>query len=259
MRAGYADEDGERTLNPFGKSRPPRRGFGNSQGGDIESGLGRIRSEGEALGSEERKRRSHFDGNNVPHSSTMPAQNQQAGTSSAGTANNMDSIDKVVDGSRVNEHSQESQAGTSDTYVAEHPYPEDPISKPRKRRFHGLLDKAHKDHHGEEQVQKSETQTRKPKKTYSLWSQIRYTILNSWINVLIIAAPIGIALNFTTVNPVVVFVVNFIAIIPLAAMLSYATEEISLRTGETIGGLLNASFGYSSLFTSSMLLLIVHL
>jgi Ca2+:H+ antiporter len=30
---------------------------------------------------------------------------------------------------------------------------------------------------------------------------------------------------------------------PLAAMLSYATEEIALRTGETLGGLLNATFG----------------
>lgn len=38
--------------------------------------------------------------------------------------------------------------------------------------------------------------------------------------------------------------VNFIAIIPLAGMLSYATEEIALRTGEVLGGLLNASFGY---------------
>ena len=36
---------------------------------------------------------------------------------------------------------------------------------------------------------------------------------------------------------------KIIAIIPLAAMLSYATEEIAYRTGETIGGLLNASFG----------------
>lgn len=46
----------------------------------------------------------------------------------------------------------------------------------------------------------------------------------------------------------VVFVVNFIAIIPLAGMLSYATEEIALRTGEVMGGLLNASFGYAFLF-----------
>lgn len=40
-----------------------------------------------------------------------------------------------------------------------------------------------------------------------------------------------------------VFVVNFIAIIPLAGTLSYATEEIALRTGEVLGGLLNATFG----------------
>ena len=50
-------------------------------------------------------------------------------------------------------------------------------------------------------------------------------------------------MNFANVAPVVVFVTNFIAIVPLAAMLSYATEEIALRTGETIGGLLNATFG----------------
>ncbi|KAF9887018.1 hypothetical protein FE257_010634 [Aspergillus nanangensis] len=52
-----------------------------------------------------------------------------------------------------------------------------------------------------------------------------------------------VACNYAHVDPVAVFVVNFIAIIPLAAMLSYATEEIALRTGDTIGGLLNASFG----------------
>jgi Ca2+:H+ antiporter len=98
---------------------------------------------------------------------------------------------------------------------------------------------------------------KKPKKVFTPMSQIRATILNSWINVLLIAcgyhysvvsnltflAPVGIALYYAHVKPVAVFVVNFIAIIPLAAMLSYATEEIAYRTGETIGGLLNASFG----------------
>lgn len=67
--------------------------------------------------------------------------------------------------------------------------------------------------------------------------------MNSWINVLLVAVPVGIALKFAGVSAIIVFVVNFIAIIPLAAMLSYATEEIALRTGETIGGLLNATFG----------------
>lgn len=36
---------------------------------------------------------------------------------------------------------------------------------------------------------------------------------------------------------------NFIAIIPLAQLLSTGTEEIALYSGEVIGGLLNASFG----------------
>lgn len=83
-----------------------------------------------------------------------------------------------------------------------------------------------------------------PKEPFTVANQIQRTLLNSWINVLLVAAPVGIALNYIhSVNRIAVFVVNFIAIIPLAAMLSFATEEIALRTGETLGGLLNASFG----------------
>lgn len=84
-----------------------------------------------------------------------------------------------------------------------------------------------------------------PKTPFTVGNQLQRTFLSSWINVLIFAAPVGIALHFGNV-PVpawVLFLVNFIAIIPLAAMLSFATEEIALRTGETIGGLLNATFG----------------
>lgn len=77
----------------------------------------------------------------------------------------------------------------------------------------------------------------------SFESQIRATLFDSWINVLLVAAPVGIALHAVKANPIAIFVTNFIAIIPLAAMLSYATEEIAMRCGATIGGLLNASFG----------------
>jgi Ca2+:H+ antiporter len=84
----------------------------------------------------------------------------------------------------------------------------------------------------------------RPKEPFTVGNQIRRTLLNSWINVLLLAAPVGIALNYVpNVSKVVVFVVNFIAIIPLAALLSFATEEIALRVGETLGGLLNATFG----------------
>lgn len=56
--------------------------------------------------------------------------------------------------------------------------------------------------------------------------QLKATIFNSWINILILAAPVGseysiflpgradnaVALAYVNVNPVAVFVINFIAI-----------------------------------------------
>ncbi len=85
-----------------------------------------------------------------------------------------------------------------------------------------------------------------PRHPFTVANQLQRTFLNSWINILLVAAPVGIGLHFTKVTPIVIFVVNFVAIIPLAAMLSFATEEIALRTGETLGGLLNATFGCAS-------------
>ncbi|KAF5659303.1 ca2+:h+ antiporter [Fusarium heterosporum] len=83
-----------------------------------------------------------------------------------------------------------------------------------------------------------------PKEPFTVRNQLQRTFLNSYINILLIAAPVGIALNYIhSVNRIAVFVVNFIAIIPLAAILSFATEEIALRTGEVLGGLINATFG----------------
>ncbi|KAK0356110.1 hypothetical protein LTR02_011634 [Friedmanniomyces endolithicus] len=96
-----------------------------------------------------------------------------------------------------------------------------------------------------EDVQRTETSESKGKKfkhkpTFvSMFKAVFY----SWINILLVAVPVGIALEYTKVNRVVVFVINFIAIIPLAAMLSYSTEELAMYIGETLGGLLNATFG----------------
>ncbi|KMP00605.1 vacuolar calcium ion transporter /H(+) exchanger [Coccidioides immitis RMSCC 3703] len=81
------------------------------------------------------------------------------------------------------------------------------------------------------------------KQKYTFVGQLRATLFNSWINVLLLAVPVGIILHYIHVDPIAVFVVNFVAIIPLAALLGYGTEEIAMRTGETVGGLLNATFG----------------
>ncbi|KAH6676645.1 Sodium/calcium exchanger protein-domain-containing protein [Halenospora varia] len=81
------------------------------------------------------------------------------------------------------------------------------------------------------------------KEPFTFRNQISRTVFNSWVNILLLAAPAGIALNYAHVNGKIIFVVNFIAIIPLAGMLSFATEEIALHLGESLGGLLNATFG----------------
>ncbi|KAK0620336.1 Sodium/calcium exchanger protein-domain-containing protein [Immersiella caudata] len=97
---------------------------------------------------------------------------------------------------------------------------------------------------GKEKKQRTFFKHIEPKEPFTVRNQIQRTLFGSWINILLIAAPAGIAINYVHfVSRVAVFVVNFIAIVPLAAMLSFATEEIALRTGETLGGLLNATFG----------------
>lgn len=77
---------------------------------------------------------------------------------------------------------------------------------------------------------------------------IRHGLLSivraTWLNVLLIVLPFGWASHFVW-SPTVTFILNFIAIVPLAKLLGYATEDLALRTGEVLGGLLNATFGNS--------------
>lgn len=89
-----------------------------------------------------------------------------------------------------------------------------------------------------------ETASQKKKKALPPMGQQLKTIFASWVNILLIAIPAGFAVNYAGVDGRVVFAVNFIAIIPLAGLLGLATEEIALEFNETIGGLINATFGY---------------
>ena len=174
------------------------------------------------------------------HAQTMPYVSGGAGTQLPGSS----TAHPESDIKETNEMSEDSTGTRSDTLIADDP--STGTNQPRQRKFNKLLTKLHMKH-GEEDaadLQRAPTSgTKGPKKKYTFASQIRATLLNSWINVLLIMAPVGIIVHALKLNPIAVFVINFIAIIPLAAMLSYATEEIALRTGETIGGLLNASFG----------------
>lgn len=66
---------------------------------------------------------------------------------------------------------------------------------------------------------------------------------NTIFLVLLLFLPISIAAHFLEWNPVIVFITAAIAIIPLAAYMGEATEEIAVVVGPNLGGLLNATFG----------------
>jgi len=76
-----------------------------------------------------------------------------------------------------------------------------------------------------------------------IWHITKVTLLSNYVNVLLVFVPLGIVAGLLHWNPTVVFILNFFAIVPLAAVLSFATEEISMKLGQTLGGLLNATFG----------------
>ncbi|KAI4207163.1 MAG: hypothetical protein LQ346_000741 [Caloplaca aetnensis] len=69
------------------------------------------------------------------------------------------------------------------------------------------------------------------------------TLTSNPVNFLLVFVPLGIVFGAIHFNPTVVFILNFLAIIPLASLLSFATEELSVKLGQTLGGLMNATFG----------------
>ena len=60
---------------------------------------------------------------------------------------------------------------------------------------------------------------------------------------LLVLVPVAFALEFTHANEIAIFGVSALALIPLAAVLGRATEEVAIYTGPKIGALLNATLG----------------
>ena len=248
-QAWYRTQDEPPNWNPFQKLHKQNKIVDAEVGGrDPVDGRPPLLSPGTYASADyvdspsDTQRRSHFEGDEIRHGvrnvhtfpinvddsiGNLEALNTSIASTRKGTKENSEDSNATTDRTLVNGDGTSTQVNGDGSSTGV-----------RKRGFLSRL--------GRKDQEASDIDTEKPRSTkkFTPWSQVRATIFNSWINILIIAAPVGIALNYVeSVSPVVVFVINFIAIIPLAAMLSYATEEIALRTGETIGGLLNATFG----------------
>jgi Ca2+:H+ antiporter len=80
--------------------------------------------------------------------------------------------------------------------------------------------------------------------TKAFVSQIRDLICGERINVLLLVVPVGIAVGLLAKSdPIVVFILNALSIIPLAVIISTATESLASRLGDTTGALLNVTVG----------------
>ncbi|KAJ5116869.1 hypothetical protein N7456_001217 [Penicillium angulare] len=75
------------------------------------------------------------------------------------------------------------------------------------------------------------------------YTHTKDALFHSWVNVLLVFVPLGIAVKAAGLNPNIVFAMNAVAIIPLAGLLSHATESVASRLGDTIGALINVTFG----------------
>ncbi|KAL8995027.1 MAG: hypothetical protein Q9169_005153 [Polycauliona sp. 2 TL-2023] len=235
----WYQQDGESTnFNPWGRRRPPVSNLTDND----EENAHRTRtnqSDSQVLSSIENERRSN-DIPPPPHSSSMPVQSRKGPFPPASGH---------VESPTETEKSGGSGTATSHTVIPE----DEPVilpakleeeEGPRQRKFGGILGRFQKKGRQDDKLERTTTgRSKPPKQKFTFVGQLKATLFCSPINVLLVMVPVGIGVHFTDVSPIGVFVINFIAIIPLAALLSYATEELALRTGETFGGLLNATFG----------------
>ncbi|KAJ7154287.1 Sodium/calcium exchanger protein-domain-containing protein [Mycena filopes] len=76
------------------------------------------------------------------------------------------------------------------------------------------------------------------------WAQsYRFFLFGSYLNLFLLFVPLSFLSNFLGWDASLRFSFSFIAIIPLAKLLGQATEQMSAKLGQTLAGLLNASFG----------------
>ncbi|KAK0463579.1 Sodium/calcium exchanger protein-domain-containing protein [Desarmillaria tabescens] len=71
----------------------------------------------------------------------------------------------------------------------------------------------------------------------------KFFLFGSYLNILLLFVPLCATAHYLNWDAGLRFAFSFIAIVPLAKLLGEATEQMSFKLGQTLAGLLNASFG----------------
>ena len=140
----------------------------------------------------------------------------------------MSEMDKIEQSGDTSVANQQLESATSES-----------LSKPRRKRLNFLR----KSTGDEDRVTQEK---KKSRHRFTAMGQLRATLLNSWINVLLVFVPIGFAVRYASFSAVTIFVINFIAIMPMSMQLANGVDELELRVGEIPGALLSATFRYDN-------------
>ncbi|KAJ4000474.1 Sodium/calcium exchanger protein-domain-containing protein [Lentinula boryana] len=72
---------------------------------------------------------------------------------------------------------------------------------------------------------------------------VKFFVFGSWLNILLVFVPLSIIAHNLDWDAALRFSFSFLSIVPLASLLGTATDQMSTKLGQTLAGLLNASFG----------------
>jgi len=73
--------------------------------------------------------------------------------------------------------------------------------------------------------------------------ELWFMVTEKWLNLLLLAGIPAVLVVMTKQDDVTIFICNFLVMIPLASMLGDLTEVVASWLGESIGGIINATFG----------------
>jgi len=79
--------------------------------------------------------------------------------------------------------------------------------------------------------------------TAQLTLPTRRALFKPSVNWLLAFIPVAVLLDKSHAAPPLIFFSAALAIVPIASLIVHATEQIATRTGDAVGGLLNATFG----------------